>query len=62
MLGLVQVLNPRKRKLPGDFRARQTARERPRERRRGGWALSSSANSEQETGLEAELLGERAAE
>lgn len=28
---MVQVLNPRNRKLPGDFRARQTAREGPRE-------------------------------
>lgn len=26
--------------------------------KRGGWALSSSANSEQETGLKVELLGE----
>ena len=30
--------------------------------KRGGWALSSSANSEQETGLEVELLGEWAVE
>lgn len=41
---MVQVLNPRYRKLPGDFRARQTAWEGPRE----GAGLSSFANSEQD--------------
>lgn len=51
---MVQGLNPRNRKLPGDFRARQPAREGPREEA----GLSSSANSEQETGLKVEVLGE----
>lgn len=51
---LVQVLNPRYRKLPGDFRARQTAWEGPRE----GAGLSSFANSEQEIGPVVKHLGE----
>lgn len=55
---LIQVQNPRYRKLPGDFRARQTACEGPRE----GAGPGSSANPDRKIGHVAEHLGARLGE